>query len=164
MIAKEAGINISLINRYFEGKYGLLFAVVLTKTKNHRNTPDYPMEASFLNEVTRYGEFLIDRYFRELCIFRICVGQFLVDTTFLVKFREIVSQQEMDPEFKARLEELAKKEKLKLASPIEKIGNDVETYLFGMMIIDAIIHGKNQKEANKSYKEFIKNYIEGVKK
>lgn len=164
MIAQEAGINISLINRYFDGKYGLLFAVVLTKTKHNKNTPDYPMEANLLDEFTRYGEYLVHKYYEDLCLFRICVGQFLVDTTFLEKFREVVSSPEIDQELKGRLEVLAKKDKIKLASTPEKMVFDLETYVFGLTILDAIIHGKSEKEANASCREFIRNYIEGAKK
>lgn len=162
MIAQEAGINISLINRYFEGKYGLLFAVVLTKTKESRNTPDYPVRATFLDEITAYGEFIIARYFDDLNLFRICVGQFLVDTTFLKKFKEVVSNPDIDPEAKSRLEGLVKKEKLKLASPISKIVEDMEVQIFSLCILNGVIHGQTQKEILKSFREFIRNYVQGA--
>jgi AcrR family transcriptional regulator len=163
MIAQEAGINISLINRYFDGKYGLLLAVVVSKAKKDRNTPIYPMEATFLAEIKHYGAFIVGKYFEELDLFRICLGQFLVDREFLKKFREIFSRPCIDPEFKRRLVELSKKDKIQLNTSLEKLNEDLEIQMFGLTI-NSILNGTSEKDALAALDEFIKNYLSGAMK
>lgn len=157
MIAQAADINISLINRYFDGKYGLFIAVV-TKKSEEFNTQEltYPIQETVVDELLHYGQFLLNRYFEGINLIRVCIGQFLSDPKFLKKFRDIISNRPSHPEIMSRLNELGSK-KYKKMDPL-KILDDMEIYAFGILITKFIIEGESEKSVQNTFKEFITTY------
>lgn len=89
LIAKKACCNLALINRYFEGKYGLLISLIehmatVVKSKEFI----YPPQESLTDELSCFGEFYLSNITSNLNLFKIVTGQFLSDQKFLKKFRD----------------------------------------------------------------------------
>ena len=161
MIAQAAEINISLINRYFEGKYGLFIAVVKKKSEEFRSgCLTYPIQENVEDELLHFGAFLLNRYLGSINLMKVCIGQFLSDAKFLKKFRDIVSNNESHPEMIKRLNEIGHKRNQKIDTL--KILDDLETYAFGLLIGKFIIEDLSEKEVHTVFKNFITSYSKHI--
>ncbi len=160
MIAKKANVNESLIGRYFEGKLGLLFAVIEAHIEKKALAEDlpYPQQATLTEELTAF----IDARFTEHCqknseFFKIVLSQALVDSKFLKKIREKI------PNFhEVRLQERikilqAKRKVIASCDPIA-IVMDIDTHFHGVMFFDLIMSGLEPKIAHANLTRFVRNY------
>lgn len=159
MIANKANINLSLINRYFEGKYGLFLAVVEQKlTELTHQELDYPPQKNLTDELAKYGERRLMKHYRDLNMIKIVMGQFFSDEKFLKKFRNIMPLIPENKELEKRLKTFNKKEKLTLKYPVSQIISDIETHAFAMCLINIIVKDRPLKEVMMEFKNFISLY------
>lgn len=163
MIAQEADSNISLINRYFEGKYGLLLALIKKKSEHMKvEKLDYPPQESIEQELVRYSASFLNTFFLDVEFFKVCLGQFLSDAKFLKKYRDILTRDDVNPELLERLNVLIARNKMKIN--IEQTLKDVEIYIFGLFVINYLIVGESEKDIFITLENFVLNYTAQIKK
>jgi AcrR family transcriptional regulator len=156
IIAQEAGINISLINRYFDGKYGLMVAVVRARQDFFKEQElAYPVQPDLRSELVNYGQFLIDRYLKEIHLIRICVSQFLTDAKFLKKFREVLVDRSFNVHLERRLKDLLVDKDEKFIHQVRRSVEDTETYAFGLILSNRIMLNHSELEIQESMDNFI---------
>ncbi len=158
MIAQKSGINLGLITRYFESKYGLLEAVVerdliASKTVKLSYTPRPTLE----EECLAYTEYNFTRHMAEIEYIRIIMSQFLTDRKFAKKFRD-KSLLDSDAGFEARvsphLAKLGVTDGIEIKRFVSRIeSNTMTTILFGM-----IIAGYSEEVALDEVKIFVQDY------
>jgi AcrR family transcriptional regulator len=165
MIAKKADINIALITRYFDGKYGLLLKVITNKANNMRSSLlNYEPKESVTEECLAYANFRIETCMEDLNFFRIVIAMFLTDSKFLKRFQESLLDFKTNVYFEERLKNLLDNKKMTTAIPIPVIFDSVESYIFGTIISKAIIHGGSREEIKLLVEDFIKSFCIGLEK
>lgn len=161
-IAHAAGINLSLINRYFEGKYGLFIALIKNKSKGFKSRElVYPAQESVEEELVFYGDTLLTHYIESINFIKVCLGKFLSDPKFLKSYRDsIIDSTSPHPEISERLKKLASKKSKKFSA--EQILRDIETYLFGLLIGKFLVSGESEDQIRCELKNFITNYSKHI--
>lgn len=147
MIAQKAKVNESLIGRYFDGKMGLLLAII---EKHIEELPVkellYPPQATVREELFK----LIDVMYNKHChkdeeFFKIVLSQALTDPKFLKKVRDIIPEK-AHPEVKARLEALKKQGKFRADVDVETFLITLDTYFHGAMLFERLLMGCEEGE------------------
>lgn len=165
LIAKKANINMALINRYFDGKYGLFLSMVTRKINSKTDQElNYPPQEDVEQELLHYGEFILSNYVENLKLFKIVMGQFISDTKFLKQFRNLIPMMVIgNPQLEARLKSLVEQGKLTRDYPLNQIVDDIDMYAMAMCLSKIIIHGKNQEEVFRDFRNFISRFSLSLK-
>lgn len=137
-IAKKAGVNESLIGRYFDGKEGLFITVIDNHIRSisERCLP-YPPQDNLISELELYA---IDRIKtgKETADFaRIVYSHAMIDKKFKKKFYSTASIV-YDRNLEERLKRLDEMGKIK-ANSVEEIRQDIFTFLGGIFFFDRLM-------------------------
>ncbi len=157
MIADKAKVNESLIGRYFDGKMGLLFALIESHISQKVQTElPYPPQPTVREELLA----LVDSMFAHHCekdeeFFKIVLGQCLVDAKFLKRIREIAPINQYIPEIVSRLNALKEKGLVTKDADIQTMMEIFDTYFHGSMFFDKIFMGKSLDEIRNKLHFFI---------
>lgn len=164
MIAKKADINIALINRYFDGKYGLLLKVLENKKKQmHVEELPYPAKDNFINECVAFALLRFDTMSADTSFFKIVMVQFLTDQKFLKKFQESLVDFDSIPGFEKRLDALNKLGKIPNYESAYKIFDVINGYICAQVLFQlAIFKDKEVNELRKSVEDFTRTYCKGL--
>ncbi len=159
MIAKKADVNVALIARYFDGKFGLMLKLVEKKATSSRYTDlTYPVQDTLTSECLEFVTARMRFYIEDLNIFRVILIQFLTDAKFLKRFHESLNMFEKHPQFEDRIQKLIDAKKVTSQVTPFQVLDTVECYLFGLIIGEILIHNEEIKTAEEKLKHFITNY------
>lgn len=90
MIANTAGVNQSLISRYFGGKRGLLLALIQKEAMNLSSiVTDYPAKPTLEEECEAYASSYFNYLMDNLMFIRIFILQSMTDPVFLAGFKNL---------------------------------------------------------------------------
>ncbi|MBX3020669.1 MAG: TetR/AcrR family transcriptional regulator [Bdellovibrionales bacterium] len=90
MIAKEAGVNLALIARYFQNKHGLLLAMIEKGAEESAAEPlPYPPQDNLLTECLTFAEASLKRLFDQIELLKIVIVQSLTDQSFVEGVQEL---------------------------------------------------------------------------
>lgn len=158
MIAKTADVNESLIGRYFDGKEGLLIAIIekFLEEMVNRELP-YPPQSSLTQELEFYTKDRLEVGCLHEDFVRIIFSQGIVNRTFKKRVLETIPMQ-LDPRLIARVQKLADEGRLKSGVHIEEICEDIDSYMRGVFFHDVILHEKTKDSVLKRSIRFIRNY------
>jgi AcrR family transcriptional regulator len=167
MIAKKAGVNISLIARYFDGKYGLLIKFVEQRVLGaHYTDLPYPPQENVTEECLKFARLRGERFLEDINMFKIVIVQFLTDAKFLKRFQQSLPLFESHPQFEERLQKLIDSKKMKSNIKPQQVLKTIEDYMFGLIISRALVHYKVDEDFQRDQEHFIRNYcfaMENVK-
>jgi AcrR family transcriptional regulator len=145
-IALRAKVNEGLITRYFDGKEGLLVAIIAEFQKNRETEGlSYPAQLTASAELTRYAESRLEKFFADLDFLRITVSQALSDPQFIRRVRSEVPLRG-DPLLSERLVALKKAGKLKSSLTIPHIIEILDTQIMGAIIFMHLLMGESQAQ------------------
>lgn len=157
MIAKKADVNVSLIARYFDGKFGLLLKIIEKKSLEIYNTSlPYPPQNSVTDECLAFAKYRISIFSEDLPFFKIVLAQFLTDPKFLKRFQETLSFTGIYPDLDARLQKLISDKKLATHTSILEIHEAIDTYTFGLVIGSVLIRAESEEVINQKVQSFIR--------
>lgn len=160
MIAKKAGVNESLIGRYFEGKMGLLLAIIqryVEAEPSHVNLP-YPPQDSLHEELLKFAKFKFDQDCkRDFDFFKIVLSQAIVDAKFNKRIREIIPMFQQ-PQLEVRLKSLQEQGKILADIDIKHLIKGLHIFMFGNIISQRVLMGVSQEEAFQTLVDFISRY------
>lgn len=147
LIAKESGVNESLIARYFSGKTGLLFAIL----RNHIEVSlalrlPYEPQETLEAELRKYVQFTAKKYEDAIHTVKILVTQSLVDDQFNLKIRGLFPKT-MHPELSARLQILNQKGRIARATDLQRVIAGLETQIFGHYLLRVVMLGEAIEDA-----------------
>ncbi|NUN07058.1 MAG: TetR/AcrR family transcriptional regulator [Bdellovibrio sp.] len=160
MIAKKADVNESLIARYFDGKEGLLLAIIesFLHEMNHRELP-YPAQETLAQELECYVKDRIKDGCTHTDFAKIIFSQALVNKQFKKRMRETIPMQ-LDHRLVERIQGLADKGKLRAGTKVEEVCFDVDTYMDGMFFFECILHETPREELITQTVRFMKKFAE----
>lgn len=158
MIAKKADINESLIGRYFDGKEGLLTAIVAKFLEEmlHRELP-YPPQNNLTSELELYVADRIEFGSQHEDFIKIIFTQGMVNKKFKKAVLEAVPMQ-LDPRLVSRIKSLFDKGRLKKNCKISSICEEVDTYLGGVYFYDCIMHERDKKLTLNRVQRFMRQF------
>lgn len=159
MIAEKANVNLALINRYFEGKYGLLLKIVELKAEECRGL-EYAPKDNLVDELNAYCEMQTRQFYEGLSLFRIILVQYITDPKFLKKFKEIAEIFQNNQPIENRIEQLIKDKKVSPNFPYKQFIEVLDDMRFGKIIGDTLIFNVPIDELLKKQYEFIKLFAE----
>lgn len=140
MIAQEADVNVALINRYFDGKYGLLFKVIEHKNQHHSLALHQDLKADSLSELC-YKYFLkrLQLLHNDTDFFRIILVQNLTDQHFAENFQNVIKDLKCHDQMTFQINLLKKQKKVNSKlNPIDCI-ELIMSMMFGMYIGDHLL-------------------------
>lgn len=158
MIAKKADVNESLIARYFDGKEGLLVALIenFLEEMAHRELP-YPAQSTLASELELYVQDRVKQGCSHEDFAKIIFSQALVNKAFKKKVRETIPMQ-LDAKLLSRIQALADQGRLKPGSNAEEICQDVDTYMDGMFFFECILLESPKDDLLKQTIRFVKQF------
>ncbi len=164
MIAKKAGVNESLIGRYFEGKMGLLVAIieryVLEEDVHTKLT--YPPQESLEAELLGFAKFKYELDCKKnFDFFKIVLSQAIVDAKFCKRIREKIPMF-YQPHLEERLLDLQKNGKIHRDTDVKNLIKGLDIFMFGNIISQRLIAGVSDLEAYKTLEDFIKRYTRSL--
>ncbi len=163
MIAKKADVNESLIGRYFDGKEGLLLAIIEIFIKElHGEELPYPPQDNITAELTNYVEFKMSNSRDRECLGKIIISHALTNPKFRKKALTRVPMF-VDHNLEARLKLLQEKGLLKTDKTLQKVCEEIENYLHGAFIFDILLKEMPREVVLKDTVEFIHQYCNGFK-
>ncbi len=162
MISKHAGINESLINRYFNGKEGLLFAILQGYMEAVR-TDDlpYPPQSDVKEELLAYFKHDFSEAEDKQSLIRITLSQVLLDKKFARKFKERFPF-EGDPRLIRRLQDLKKRGKLRADIDAVHLGLLISAQSFASGIMGRLVIGSDPDQLEKSIELFAATIARGA--
>lgn len=160
-IAKKSDVNLALINRYFEGKQGLLIALLKRKIEQVKEEQlSYPPQETATKEALSYCQSKLQTVCGDLSLVRIIMVQLFVDPKFSKKFKEqLPISQRVNPKFLERLENLHKAGKLKTTRPLTEICETLETHVISGVMFKIIMDNEPREEVLKNLINFVEDYF-----
>ena len=159
MIAEKANVNLSLINRYFDGKYGLLIKIIELKAQECQGL-EYSPKDNLVDELNAYCEMQTRQFYEGLSLFRIILVQYITDPKFLKKFKEIAEIFQNNQPIENRIEQLIKDKKVAPNFPFKQFIEVLDDMRFGKIVGDTIIFNIPIEDLLKKQYEFIKLFAE----
>lgn len=158
MIAAKADVNESLIGRYFEGKEGLLFALIerFLGEVCDEDIPTPPQD-DLAEELINYTNFKISKAKERHNFARIIITQALTDSKFRKKALERIPMF-MDPKLLERLIRLQEMKKIPADIALTDICKDLDNYLHGVFLFELILRETPEKIAMADASRFIRHY------
>lgn len=163
-IANKAGVNLALIARYFEGKYGLLLAVLERKMSAVRDSMLGEQKATLSEECVSYTTFRFNEITKDLDFFRIVIAKFLTDEKFLKQFVETISLETKDQELVERLELFVKQKKTSPKLNVLDLVEVLERNIVAMVLFEVIMKKTPPDKALIQLKSFVSTYVSSFEK
>lgn len=166
MIAKKAGVNESLIGRYFDGKMGLLIAIIeryVVEDDVHTRLT-YPAQTTLEAELLGFAKFKYELDCKKnFDFFKIVLSQAIVDAKFCKRIRETIPMF-YQPQLEERLMNLQKDGKIPSDVDVKYFIKGLDIFMFGNIISQRLIAGVSDLEAYKTLEDFIKRYTKAFAK
>lgn len=164
MIAKKAGINESLIGRYFDGKMGLLVAIIENYVLVEGGQPklNYPPQNNLVDELLGFARYKFDRDCKKnFDFFKIVLSQAIVDAKFSKRIRELMPMFHQ-PELEARLNALKAAGKICADMDVKLIIKGLDIFMFGNIIFQRVLSGSPLDEVAKTLEDFIRRHARAL--
>ena len=161
MIAARAGLNESLLHRYFEGKAGLLFEVHKISLEAMKNQKPYPSQRTPEEEICRFMESKVEFDGKNRDFIRVIVSRALVDR----QFREEITAQmdlELDSFFRERLKAFQQKGMIKRSVDTDELFHLVLSMSFSIGVMERIVFNKSAERCKKQFRIFARVISEGI--
>lgn len=156
MIAKKADVNVALIARYFDGKYGLMLKFIERKAKECKFVElNYPPQETITLECLAFAKQRLLFYIDDLNLFKIVMVQFLTDSKFLKKYHESLIIFEANPEAAARLSNLMVQKKMTDTMSVTQILDIIEDQIFSTVMTKLLIDNLTLEQATILLEQFI---------
>jgi len=159
MIAEKADVNLALINRYFDGKYGLLLKIIELKAQECIGL-EYAPKDNLVDELNAYCEMQTRQFYEGLSLFRIILVQYITDPKFLKKFKEIAEIFQNNQLLENRIEKLIKDKKVSPHFPYKQFIETLDDMRFGKIVGTTLIFNAPINELLEKQFEFIKLFAE----
>ena len=153
-IAETARANVALINRYFGGKQGLLFAICerFMARKAHGPLP-YPPQKSLRDEIHAYLRHRLREDRRDDRVVRLMVSRITIDDAFRRRATESFAT-EADANFRERVERLRDGGRVAADADIDRLFTMVAFFSFSTNLFGVLIQGRPEAEIDALFADF----------
>lgn len=153
-IAERAGANVALINRYFGGKQGLLYAICERfMGRKARDELTYPPQESLADEVYEYLHHRLREDREHGAVVRLMVSRITIDDAFREHATRTFTTQ-ADENFRARIEALQEAGMVDDGANIDTLFTTVSFFSFSTNLFGALIQERPADEIDELFAEF----------
>ena len=153
-IAGRAGVSVSLINRYFGGKDGLLMALAERLIAAKREgTLSYPPQTSLRDEIACYLRHRLDHDMENAALVRLLVSQVAIDKSFHQRVLPNMDGR-ADRNFRDRIEALKSDGKASPDLDVDMFFSFIENYSFTLNFFMGILGGRPRQELSVMFEAF----------
>ena len=163
LVAKEAEINESLINRYFDGKSGLLLAIIksyLEAETKEKLACSYAESTSVREEILAYCQYKLDYLIKQQSFFKIVISRAIVDPVVGEELKKMAKCA--SPILLERLQKLQKKGAIRRDIDLERASTVIGQTAFAMGFFKHIVMGVDRKFVMDSLSDFARDYTRGI--
>ncbi|MEL6687807.1 MAG: TetR family transcriptional regulator [Pseudomonadota bacterium] len=147
-VSEAAGVNVSLINRYFGGKDGLLLTLVKdTIERKQEGRLPYPAQDSLRAEVLHYLRFRYEADRADEGLIRVIISKIIVDQSFREAALESLTYA-ADQNFMGRLKALQTSGKIRETADLEMLFRQVGFISFSAIFTEGIILEKSAEDTD----------------
>jgi AcrR family transcriptional regulator len=161
MISRRAGLNESLIHRYFKSKSNLLVEVTHACFEALRNENPYPPAETPEEEIYRFLTNKLENDDRNHNFFRVIFSRILVDPEIRNSLRKRRGSS-LDLFFRERLTMFQKKGLIRSNVDIKELANSVLSQSLAMGFMERIFFDKTAESCKKQFRIFAKNITKGI--
>ncbi len=136
-IARRAGVNESLIHRYFKNKLGLFFAILRDFHAHMVAAPPYPPGATLEEELRRFLQFRLEFARKNEKLMRLLITRGILDRKVGTEMTALMRNGM--PGFVARLEKLRDEGKLETGVDLAVLGRLIGGISFSMSMFSGIM-------------------------
>jgi len=165
LIAKQAGINESLISRYFDGKAGLLVEIIrgfLDRECEHGTLRNYPNGESLEEEIFNFFQHKVNHYWGITPFLKVVFSRAIIDPA--------VAQEMQKATFKGgapvlieRLKGYQDKGLIRSDVNLERTAFTICNTSFSMGFLGHIVMGFEKEFIQDSLRDFAKNFAIGIR-
>jgi len=164
LVAKEAGVNMALINWYFKSKEGLLLAIVKDFRDNEimtENTKNYPPGKTVEEEIYNFSIQRLDHMVKNKNTIRILISRALVDPK-VTELMLPVTSDLGDKVLYDRLLEYQKNKKINPTVNVKKVAFAITMMTLSTNIFGHVLIGYGREHIINTFKEFAHDYATGI--
>ena len=165
LVAKCAGINESLINRYFEGKAGLLLAIIKQYSEcEAQEDPinSYPKGESHEKEIVNYFHASLEHYEENQDFLRVLVSRAMVDPKIGKEMSKQMNMKAGMPTLLQRLKDLKARGLIPSDVDVDRTGLMIKAQAFSLSFMFHIMLGMKREFVLDAMSDFAKTYAAGL--
>lgn len=155
MIAERANLNLTLINRYFDGKFGLLLKIIELKA-HECHALEYPARDNLIDELDSYVEMQLRQFYEGISLFKIVLVQYLTDAKFLKKFKDIAEIFQNNQHLNTRIQKLIADKKVSPDFPFEIAVKGLDDMIFGQVVGETLLFNRSKEVLEAQQKEYVR--------
>lgn len=159
MISKRAGLNESLIQRYFKSKSNLLAEVTYSSIDALSKGVPYPPAETPQEEIYRFLVNELENIAKNTRFFRVILSRVLVDPQLGM---ELQKRRPLDLFFTERLSLFQKNRLIRANVDIDELVSLVSNQSFAITIMELILSDKTIESCKKQLLSFSKNLTQGI--
>jgi AcrR family transcriptional regulator len=166
LVAQRAGVNESLINRYFDGKAGLLVAIIQQASEcegEQKSVCEFPKGETIEQELNNYFEALLDHYEENKDFMRVLFSRAIVDRVISDEMHKQMHRKGGIQRLIADLEDFQKKGTLRADVDIEKAAFAIRGQAFAQGFLLLVVMGIERKVVRSVLAEFSKTFARGLR-
>jgi AcrR family transcriptional regulator len=164
LVAKEAGVNMALINWYFKSKEGLLLAILKDFRDNEimaENSKNYPPGKTLEEEIYNFSIQRLDHMVQNKNTIRILISRALVDPK-VTELMLPVAKDSGDEVLYSRLSEFQRNKKINPTVNVKKVAFAITMMTLSTNIFGHVLIGFDRENIINTFKEFAHDYAEGI--
>ena len=162
-VAQEAGVSEQLIQRYFNGKAGLLLSIMEAYAESDRagafGTP--PPGDSAEAEIENFLTFNLDRELRAGEFARVAIYRSIVDPKVAAEIARMFTESR-EPFIYARLSALRDKDLINAGVNLKAISHVISSLSFALAFNDQMLFRRDRGELRRTIKAFAKTLARGM--
>lgn len=161
-VAERAEANVALINRYFGGKQGLLFAICERfMARKGTDALPYPAQSTLSDEIYEYLHHRLRADREDEAVVRLMVSRITIDDAFRQHAIETFGN-EADENFRERIEALQAAGSVDEGANIDTLFTTVSFFSFSTNLFGALIQQRPDDEIDELFAEFATMIGRGV--
>jgi len=161
VIARTAGVNESLIIRYFGTKEGLLASIIRQHVAEKRASElGYPPQADTMSELLAYARWQIEQQHRDTDFVRIIISRALLDPK--LRSEMCVQNAFADQRLAIRLAQLRRLGAIPLSVDVQEVAYAMNTIVFGTKFFSSLILGEPAESTLHRIEHLVIVYAKGL--
>lgn len=162
MVAKRAGLNESLINRYFEGKSGLLLSVLNSYVAAEQAAvAKHPVAETLLDEILFFFDYQMEKCWRMRELMKIVISRSFVDKKISQEMANRVGKAGI-PHLLPRLEALKAKGKIRADADLLVTAHALSSVAFTASFMAQVVFGRDKEEIRQNLQETARLFLRAL--
>jgi AcrR family transcriptional regulator len=166
LVAKESGVNESLINRYFQGKQGLLHTIIETFAKSFSaKLAVYPQGQTLEEEIYNYCSFRFETLVENQSFLKIAISRSLIETETKSRINKVLEEttHQGAPQILVdRLTALQKEGLIRADVHIDRAALAVSSMSIGILTFGFLQRDLDKNTIHKTFQDFSRDYAKGL--